>query len=273
MPSVDCCSTTCDTTAINTNVPGDSGQDAFTTLTANLTIPAVDATVVGSVANSDWMAIGGSYFLSDGVDWGHFSVQSINSATSVTFVFLGQNDDASPGAIIGSGGKVVASGQQQEVTLPLPIADGGTGQSTKADAILALGVGQVATADNNAGLAYDITNSPAQITGVAAVATATGNYNILAVVTVDYTGATFASNRILTITIRNVTQSTNLISVARNTGIQTTATQPSQDYVAFVGATLTSGDSIQVYISLDTVESAGSSVVTACNLALQPIAV
>ena len=114
MPAVENCSPCCSTTAINTNVPGDAGQGAYTTTSANLTIPAVDATVVVTFGSTAWMAVGGVIFISDGTDWGHFRVQSIGSPTSATLVFLGQTDDAAPAAVIGSGAAVMAGGTQQD---------------------------------------------------------------------------------------------------------------------------------------------------------------
>jgi hypothetical protein len=272
MPEVTSCAP-CAATAVNTNVPGSAGQDAFTTLSANLTIPAIGATVVATVGNTDWMAVGGVYFLSDGTDWGHFEATTINSTTSVTLEFLGQEGDAAPAAVIGSGGKVVAGGTQQDITLPLPIADGGTGAASKSAAIAALGVGQTPTVDSGASLAYDVTNSPAQITGMAAAVPTTGTYLILARITVLYTAVTFAASRVLTMSVRNATTASNLVTTTRATLDPTTTDYPSFDYVMpYYTGSLTAGDSIQLFISLDTVESAGSTVVTDASLVLIPIA-
>jgi len=299
VPATSSCLPACGTTAVTTDIPGSAGQSAYTTTTANFTVPAIAATVVVAVANSDWMAVGQPVFASDGVDWGHFEVSAINSAISVTLEFLGQTNDASPGAVIGSGAKVVAGGTQQNIADPLAIGDGGTGQitaplaldallssaplpianggtagATKSAAIAALGVGQDATVDTGTGIAYDVTASPAQITGMAATCAATGLYLILARVTVLYTGVTFTPNRTLTITVRNATAGSNLVSTARDTLTPTTTGYPSQDYVLpFFTASLTASDSIQLWISLDATESAGSTVVTAANICLVPIAI
>lgn len=297
MPATTSCTPCCSTTQ-TTDIPGSAGSNAFTTLSANVTIPAIGASVAMTVGDNSWIGVGQTIFVTDGVDWGHFTVDSLVGTTGITTTFLGQEGDASPAAVIGSGGLISPGGTQQNITDPLPIANGGTGASTqggalsnilggaplpianggtagatKAAAIAALGVGQTPTTDANAGLAYDITNAPAQITGVAATVPTTGTYLCLAVVTVDYTGTTFSPSRTLTISIRNATAGANIVSVARNTGAVTTTTNPSLDYTLFVSSSLTAADSIQVYISLDTVESAGSSVVSACNLILIPIAI
>lgn len=100
---------------MNTQVPGAAGQNAYTVTTANFTVPAIGATVVVAVSSTDWMAKGETVFASDGTDWGHFTVTSINSSISVTLTFQGQANDASPGAIIGSGAAVVASGEQMTI--------------------------------------------------------------------------------------------------------------------------------------------------------------
>lgn len=107
-----CCPACGETNTVN--VPGSAGVSAFTTTTANFTIPAVDATVVISVGTTAWMAVGEKVFASDGVDWGTFEVQSIGSSTQFTGVFMGYTDDASPGAVVGSGATVTPSGVQQE---------------------------------------------------------------------------------------------------------------------------------------------------------------
>lgn len=292
-PCVPCCNTT-----QTTDIPGSAGSPSWSTTLANFTVPAVAGSVAISVSDSSWMAVGAPLFISDGVDWGHFEVLTIVGPTSITAEFLGQEGDASPAAIINSGAIVAPGGTQQNLTIPLPIADGGTGASdqatalsnilggaplpianggtagaTPAAAIAALGVGQTPTTDANAGLAYDITNAPSQISGVSATVPTTGLYLCLAVVTVDYSGTTFAANRTLTLTIRNATAGSNLVSIARNTEAFTTTSQPSLDYTLFVAASLTAADAIQVFASLDTVESAGTSRVSACNLILVPIAI
>jgi len=281
------------------NTPGSAGTDAFTTTTANFTVPAIGATVVISVGTTEWMAVGQKVFASDGTDWGTFEVQSIGSTTQFTGEFMGYTDDASPGAVVGSGAAVVPSGVQQTITLPLPIADGGTGQITaplaltalltgssvpianggtsgtsKATAISALGVGQAATVSTQAGIAYDVTNAAAQITGSTVTVPATGTYLVLACVTVLYTGTTFASNRTLTLSVRNTTDAANVLTITRDTTIQTTTSQPSLDYVfPFTTQSLTAAKVLQLYASLDTVESAGSTVITAASLCILPIAI
>lgn len=297
MSATNTCCHECDDVAVNT--PGSSGVNAYTTTTADFTIPAIGATVNISVGTNLWMAVGQKIFASDGTDWGTFEVQSFTGSTGVTAEFLGYTDDASPGAVVGSGAKVSPSGVQQDITIPLPIADGGTGEITapaaltallsgssipianggtsgtsKATAIAALGVGQTATVSTLSGLTYDVTNAAAQITGSTLTVPATGSYLVLASVTVLFTGTTFAANRTLTFSVRNTTDAANVITITRDTSIQTTTSQPSVDYVfPFTTQSLTAAKTLQLYASIDTVESAGSTVITAASLCILPIAI
>jgi len=295
MPATSSC-TPCCTDAVTTDIPGSQGGNAYTVTTANFIVPAANNNVTVAVADTAWMVVGQNVVTPGPYS---FEVISVNGPTSVTLEWLDYSDDAATGATVTAGAGVSPGGQQSSITSPLPIADGGTGQTTaplalaallssaplpianggtaggtKAAAISALGVGQNATVDTNAGLTYDITNAAAQITGVAATCPTTGLYLILAHVTVDYSGTTFAANRTLTITVRNATAGSNLVSCARNTEAFTTTSQPSIDYVLpFTTQSLTASDSIQLWISLDTVESAGTSRVSAASLCLVPIAI
>lgn len=120
--------------------PGTNGVNAYTVLTANLTIPAINSNVTASVGVSSWAGIGQVLFLSDGTDFGHFQVVSIPSATSIELKFLGYNGDASPTAVIGTGGTVSPSGTQPALAAPLPntITDNSGGSASDT---IAAGVG------------------------------------------------------------------------------------------------------------------------------------
>lgn len=111
MPATTEC-TSCCATAITTNIPGSSGQSAYTTTGANLTLVASPATTNLLIGNSDWIALGQVVFISDGVDWGHFEVVGIPDSTHITVEWLAYLPDAVPGSVIGSGAKVAASGPQ-----------------------------------------------------------------------------------------------------------------------------------------------------------------
>lgn len=109
MPAPTTCAPCCEST-VTTNVPGASGTNAYTTTSANFTIPAIAATVVITVGTTAWMAVGQKVFISDGTDAGTFEVQSISDSTHFTGVFMGYTDDSAPAAVVDSGAKVSPSG-------------------------------------------------------------------------------------------------------------------------------------------------------------------
>lgn len=284
MSAVSDCRCDCpDTILVQTpGSPGTPGQDgesgangisAFTVTTAAFVVPAVNANVTVSVGVASWAGIGQVVFVSDGVDFGHFRVDSVPSSTSLDLEFLGYPGDAAPGANIAIGATVSPSGVQATFVDPLPVANGGTGGATKALAQSGLGVGQNITQDFDDALAYAITNSYATITGISVAAPAAGLYKIEACVTVSYTGVTFAANRLLSVRARNTTAVVTLTDKTVDTGIHTTLTFPAIDYVLPIKtATLAAADTVELQIQLDTVESAGSSVVTDAWISITPLA-
>jgi len=87
---------------------GTNGADAFTTLTANFTVPAIGGTAVATVGSTAWMVIGQPLFLQNG---GVFYVTAIGGATSVTL----QNPAAETGnvaaaTVVATGNRVAPSG-------------------------------------------------------------------------------------------------------------------------------------------------------------------
>lgn len=254
---------------------GSNGLNAYTVLTASLLMPGVAGPVIApvSVGFSGWAGIGQVVFISDGTDWGHFEVLTIPGSTSFTLEWLQYPGDSAGASTINSGASVSPSGVQATFTNPLPVANGGTGSATKAAAQAALGLGSNITQDFDDALAYAITNSYATITGITVAVPATGLYKVEACVTVSYTGVTFAANRLLSVRARNTTAVVTVSDKTVDTGIHTTLTFPAIDYVLPIKtATLTAADVIELQIQLDTVESAGSAVVTDAFLVLTPLA-
>lgn len=109
-----CVPASCCTTSQTTDIPGSAGENAFTLLTANLTIPVVGGSVAISVASNNWIGVGQTVFITDGTDFGHFAVTSLVSTTGIVANFTGQEGDAAPAAVIGSGGLVAPGGTQQD---------------------------------------------------------------------------------------------------------------------------------------------------------------
>lgn len=89
---------------------GADGLDAYTTTTANFTIPVAASTVAVSVVNSDWMAIGQYLTVGDGTTSGVFQVSAIASTTSITL--LNPTAESNPSGTINSGAIVTPSGRR-----------------------------------------------------------------------------------------------------------------------------------------------------------------
>jgi len=110
---------------------GTDGVDAYTTVSTQFIQPAVSASVVADVDNSDWIVIGQIVYVDTG---GYYTVAALPSSTSVTLTNLGYTGNAAPGAVIAAGKKLGPAGikgADSSLTDPVPIANGGTGQTTQ----------------------------------------------------------------------------------------------------------------------------------------------
>jgi len=114
--------------------PGADGQNAFTTTTANIVLPAAAGPVVGisSFTSTAFMAVGQVIFISDGTDWAHFRVLTIPSSLGATLEWLDYEDDAAGTSTINSGAQVSPSGTQPPLSAALPTAltDNSTGTAS-----------------------------------------------------------------------------------------------------------------------------------------------
>lgn len=99
---------------------GAAGQSAFTTLSANFTVPAELGSAAATVVNSSWMAVNMIVYAAktDGSVRGHFQVTAIAGTTAITLKNLEDTatgaypDNSAPGSVITSGSKVVSAGVQ-----------------------------------------------------------------------------------------------------------------------------------------------------------------
>lgn len=130
LPIIDpCCVTTCtSTTTIQIpgpqgeqgpagadGAPGASGLNAYTTLSANYTMPAELGSAQASVLNTGWMVVGQILFIQT---LGYLRVVSVDSPLLVTLQNLANTPlsayliNAAPGTIAASGSRVGPGGEQ-----------------------------------------------------------------------------------------------------------------------------------------------------------------
>jgi hypothetical protein len=202
----DCCTPCPSVPAVN--VPGTSGQNAFTTTTTATTLPAQNSTVIVAVANCQWMAVGQIIFISDGTNLGTFQVASapVSPFTSVSLKFLEYTGDSAPAVIIASGAVVTPGGIQAAITYPTTVANGGTGAAT------------ASTARSNLGAAASGTNS--DITSLNALSTplsvsqgGTGVTTYAALLTAlpVQAGAATLSSGTFTVSTKNITANSMIV--------------------------------------------------------------
>ena len=244
---------------------GTNGTNASTTLTADLTLPAVNAPVAITVVNNSWMVVGQVVVSGDGTDFGTFRVVSKTGTTGATLTFLGAPGDSAPAAVIANGSIVTPGGAPQST--PLAIASGGTSAATVQAAITALGLKKTPLSVAAAGTVYALTNTAALLnfgtTDPSLTINAPGTYLLLANVRIDYTGATVAAPQLVTLKIRRTNNTAADITGATRsvkTDIITTLTYtlgviplPPVVYV-----TTNSDDVLEIWGSIDVAPSAGS---------------
>lgn len=275
-----CCSTDLTTqipgSAGSQGDPGTNGKSAFSITQADFVVPAIGNSVTVSINDGSWMSVGaGVPQIVYVTDAGFFSVNSLAGSppTAVGLTYLNYTGNTAAGNTIPTGAEISPAGVQASITLPLALSDGGTGGTDRPTAQASLGLGQDVTKANVSGLTQDLTVTPTLIAGATVTVPAAGLYLILAVCEIEYVGATFAATKTITLAVRNTTQSTTPVTTARQTGVMTTATLPSQDIVEpFATATLAAADVLELQISVATIASAGHAYVVSASLCIVPLA-
>jgi len=268
-------------TPVTTDVPGSpgtngtngtNGLNAFSILSNNFVVPAINSSVTITVNQASWVTIGQNVFVQGA---GNFSVNSVTGSppTQMTITYLNYQGNSAAGNTISAGAQISPSGTQPTITSPLPIGSGGTNATTKAAAQTSLGLGQNATFANVSGLSQVISNSATLIAGATVTVPATGLYLILAKATVEYRGVTFASSETLTLTVVDTTSSTTLATQVATTGAPTTTDYPTFQYeTPFTTATLTAADVLQVKIVIAVTPSVGTANAISASLMIVPLA-
>jgi hypothetical protein len=137
---------------------GLQGSNAYTTTTAQFTIPAIGSNVTVAVRNTAWMATGQVVVAAGPAT---FTVSSIASSTSVVLTFLGYVGDLAPANTIANGSTITPGGRQPFALAPL------SASSTTP---------------------YTLTTVPGSI-GISLTISAAGSYQIFARVNLQYSSA------------------------------------------------------------------------------------
>jgi len=102
---------------------GTDGVNAFTATTGNYVQPAINSSVLVSVADSSWMAVGQVVYVDGG---GYYTVFNKPNSTSVSLVNLGYDGNAAPGVTVNSTADVSPAGLSG-------VANGGIYAGTQAE--------------------------------------------------------------------------------------------------------------------------------------------
>lgn len=254
------CGCGCPTTLEAINIPGDgalpglAGQNAYTTLTATLTIPAIGANVTATVPNAYFLAFGQDVAIgSSTIGVAHFKVAAnVSSTTSVILTFLGYPGDAAPAAVLPIGSVVSPAGPWG---LPDPLAVYGA-SGTATDLAVATGL---------------ITIGAIPIT---LIITTPGKYLLSARARLDYWGCTFAATQLVTLKLRrtnntaaDVTNATAGFKTDVITLLDYTAGIVQLPTVLYTTAVAT--DSISLYGNIDVLPSAGAARIVQADFVAQ----
>ncbi len=231
---------------------GSNGVNAYTVTTASLTIPTTGATTTIAVANASWMVVGQFLFISDGTNLAHFQITAIQASPPViTIKALGNNGDSAGTTVIATGASVSPGGVQ-----------GSAGFTVLATNSAATGGSQAVTATPAQALSATLT----------LVGSAAKTYMLFGRVRLDMVGATFAAQRVVTLTLRRTNNTAaNIGSTSIGTPIVTTVTYGmGEATIVFIYTTAGVSDVVQPFISIDVVPSAGAlNVVEASVTALE----
>lgn len=281
MPPINQCLPACSSTPITVSVPGPTGTtgttgaNAFTVTTSSFVVPAVASTVTVPVVETSFMAVGQYLYVTDGTSKSIFQVSSIGSLTSVTLTYIADPINTQAGNTMGSNAAVTPAGFNggPPVTTPISIANGGTAATTKAGAQTALGLGQSSIVSTAATLTQVITTSFVQIGANSAVAPSAGKYLVTGFFGVDWAGVTFSASRVISGKARNTVQLVDYGIANIDTQILTTATFPTSHYVIPpMVATLAANDAVQMLITINTANTAGTLTCIVGSICLTPLA-
>lgn len=204
-----------------------NGVNAFTTNTAQFTIPAVGSTVTVAVVNSAWMVTGQKVVFAGPAT---FTVTTISSAISVVLTFLGYIGDLAPTNTIANGTTVSPAGVQAPIGSTI--------------------------ATYGAGTAYTLTGTPSAVvlgtTSPSITLTKAGTYILWGTAILASKGVTLAAPAALTTLLQRTNNTTTPVA---NSSVTTnyTGAQPADDQIRLgpvVYTTANTNDIIALYSSI-----------------------
>lgn len=271
-------------TAITTEVPGSPGSagtagtngiNAFSITQQSFVVPALSGAVTVIVNSNQWMSVGQTVFVAGA---GSFSVTSLAGTTAITLTYLNIPANTATGNTINAGATISPSGPPTSLALPISIANGGTGQATKAAAQVAFGLGQNATFINVNGLTQTVTSTSVIIAGATVTVPAAGLYKVEAWADVSFAGVTIGTSaETITLTVNDTTASTVIATGVESVPILTTTTYPTLHWITPpLTATLPLNEVLQVQIVISQNHAgnptAGTIKVTNAGLIITPLA-
>lgn len=98
-------------------INGTDGQNAYTRVTANFTIPAQGDTVDIAVESSVWLVVGQVVIVGEGIipsdapnGWANFQVAALPNSTTIRGTFLNYSGDTATGQVLADGCTVSPAG-------------------------------------------------------------------------------------------------------------------------------------------------------------------
>jgi len=222
---------------------GASGVSAYSLVTQNFVVPAKGSTVTVLMRNSTWLAIGALVFIPGA---GTFAVTALPGTASATLEYQNFAANTNAGATINATTPIVAGGAEGP--------EGPTGPAGSSITLTQVSVYKT-------GLSDGITDSAAALTDVNITLATAGKYLLLASARLDYDGATFSANQLLTVRLRETFNGPAYIAnTQRNVA---TSDLTTYDGNAFAGALpqvvydAAAGDVIAMYAVLSANPAAG----------------
>ncbi len=288
-----CCST-CGTQIAPISIPGPQGPpgppctpcvngvNAFTTTTAIIGPTPGDTTTAYtiSVASSVQFVVGQNIIAGQGpgavlANPGPLAmvITAIPSPNSITVKNLRVADQ---GVTVSSGAVVSVAGFLPAI--PMSFAQGGTNAITKPLAQASLGLGQDSIISSGAALAQAITASNVQVGAIdvqlPATLAATGCLELRGFVSIDMAAVTFAgAPRAITAKIRNITQAVDIVSGVLHTQNTAAGSFPTHFLLIppFKYTAGVAGDHLQMFITVDVLNTGGTLTVDAGSLEVIPL--